>query len=66
MNDRFEQIALDAKDLAYSMVPINRDDPKQFNETFGKKFAELIVRECINQCQTEDSERIRKHFGVEE
>lgn len=30
------------------------------------KFAELIVRECMNQCFTEDGERIRKHFGVEE
>ena len=31
-----------------------------------EKFAELIVRECMNQCFTEDGERIRKHFGVEE
>lgn len=30
-----------------------------------EKFAELIVRECMDQCFTEDGERIRKHFGVE-
>ena len=43
-----------------------------------KKFAELIVKECVSQCWTvseleskgfvvsECSKRIRKHFGVEE
>jgi hypothetical protein len=66
MNDRFEQIALEAKDLAYSLVPINRDDPQKFNEMFGAKFAELIVRECIGQCQTQDADRIRQHFGIDE
>ena len=30
-----------------------------------EKFAELIVRECMNQCFTEDGERIRRHFGIE-
>ncbi len=29
-----------------------------------KKFAELIVIECMDQCFTEDDERIRNHFGV--
>ena len=47
--------------------------PDQFSEetngyggAWEDKFAELIVRECMNQCFTEDGERIRKHFGIEE
>jgi hypothetical protein len=47
-------------------------------EAYLKKFAELIVEECIAQCWTvselesngyvisECSKKIRKHFGVEE
>ena len=46
-------------------------------EQFIKRFAELIVRECVEQCWTvseleskgsvvnECAKRIRKHFGVE-
>ena len=31
------------------------------------KFAELIVKECLVNCQSEmDKREIRKHFGVEE
>ena len=34
-------------------------------DTFLEKFARSIVRECVNQCFTEDGERIRKHFRVD-
>lgn len=29
-----------------------------------EKFAELIINECINQCFSDDGERIAKHFGI--
>jgi hypothetical protein len=29
-----------------------------------EKFAELIVRECANQCLSDDSMRILNHMGV--
>ena len=31
---------------------------------FQKKFAELIVRECANQCLSDDSMRILNHMGM--
>lgn len=35
-------------------------------EVFSEHFAELIVRECIAQCNDGDSQYfIAKHFGVE-
>ena len=39
----------------------------EFSLTELKKFAELIVRECIAQCNDGDSRWfIAQHFGVEE
>ena len=38
------------------------DYPSQ-DEVF-EKFAELIVRECANQCLSDDSMRILNHMGV--
>lgn len=33
---------------------------------FELKFAELIIRECLNFCDDHSEDKIRKHFGVEE
>ena len=30
-----------------------------------EKFAELLVMECINQCFTDDADRIAKHFDID-
>jgi hypothetical protein len=30
------------------------------------KFAELIIRECADQCLSDDSIRILNHFGIKE
>lgn len=77
MNERIEKLAVEARQYAFGEVE-NSQDPtewstKYYNEMFEQKFAELIVRECIKQyntdgCQTqwEDDQRVLKHFGVEE
>jgi len=37
------------------------------NSHVAKTFAELIVKECINQCFSDDEAiRISKHFGITE
>jgi hypothetical protein len=43
MNERIRELAYDAEDYADTMV----DGGSEFHPTFVKKFAELIVRECI-------------------
>jgi hypothetical protein len=30
------------------------------------KFAKLIIRECVDQCLSDDSIRILNHFGIKE
>ena len=67
MNERIRQLAEQAglrftHLMSNPMVPVV--DGK---ETDLEKFAELIVRECIAQCNDGDSQYfIAKHFGVEE
>jgi regulator of extracellular matrix RemA (YlzA/DUF370 family) len=74
MNKRIKQLAEQAgsvADATYAKGP----DAIWLRE-YNKKFAELIVQECLAQvfCDSEDEyritdsiyERIEKHFGVEE
>ena len=66
MNERIEQLAEQAKCYADENSAHYLQNP-HWIETFEKKFAELIVRECALQCvHNEDMDRIEKHFGVEE
>ena len=53
MNERIEQLAVEARQYAFGEVE-NSQDPtewstKYYNEMFEQKFAELIVRECAEQ-----------------
>jgi len=74
MNKRIQELAAQA-----GMIII--DDEFSTHGKFAEKFAELIVKECANQCDllldhkissewsrgTHDCSRaIKKHFGVEE
>lgn len=58
MNERIKQLASQCYELT----------KPDLNERFNKeKFAELIVLECIAQCNDGDSQYfIAKHFGVED
>lgn len=46
MNKRIKELADEAEDYADGIV----DQGGEFHEAYTKKFAELIVRECIGFC----------------
>jgi hypothetical protein len=61
MNERIRQLAEQAGYLPDSFDIGHWDMPE------CKKFAELIVRECICQCDDENSQKyIMSHFGFTE
>jgi hypothetical protein len=68
MNERIQELAYLAEDYADSIV----DQGGEFHETYTKKLAELLIRECISllpeDCQSKDgchtSWTIKEHFGV--
>jgi hypothetical protein len=77
MNERIRELAK----KAYEDVIANTPSFLVTKDLYEEKFAELIVRECANQCDllldhkissewargTHDcSKAIKKHFGVEE
>ena len=74
MNERIKQLAEQA---GYTDAYYESDDGPFVPAEFDKeKFAELIVRECVQLCQEciddgcveaqEPMGKIKKHFGVEE
>ena len=83
MNKRIKEVAEQVeKYISTTNFEGMPEDEMTYDEIFQKKFAELIVRECMNavcdprttylESMTESSamytarERIRKHFGVED
>jgi len=73
MNERIQELAYQAEDYADSIV----DQGGEFHQTYTKKLAELIVRECMEQVWYSREvgingnvsevikDRIKQHFGVE-
>lgn len=71
MNERIKELAQEAYDFSL------RTDGTFYGEVYDKKFAELIVQECLNQCynrglndelyagQLKAAEYIKEHFGIE-
>lgn len=61
MNNQIEQLAEEAGFMDGWFSESGDDCEKEL-----KKFAELIIQECMNQCFSEDDEqRIAKHFGYD-
>jgi hypothetical protein len=80
MNERIEKISEQARQYADSMYPSGLDIAK-WGPAYQEKFAELIVRECVDiidkDAELPDdiggnaylrmaSKKIKEHFGVEE
>ena len=61
MNERIQQLAWAAEDYADSIV----DQGGEFHQAYTRKFAELIIRECIDIVPWQYEENIKQHFGVE-
>lgn len=51
MNERILEYAEQARLHAKSVFPNSIDDPTGWNYEYHKKFAELIVRECVSICE---------------
>ena len=89
MNERIRELALQAGEYANSVYvpPVRSKTPGKiweeghtdWHELYNEKFAELIVKECIQVGGPEDSytdewfkakadsvNKIKQHFGVEE
>ena len=84
MNERIRELAKQAKQYTHDTVAHlervhNRDFTfDEIDEVYDKKFALLIVQECLNQCyyrgmndelyagQLKAAAYIEQHFGVEE
>jgi hypothetical protein len=47
MNERIQALAYEAEEYADSIV----DQGGEFHTTYTEKFAELIVRECVQVCE---------------
>jgi hypothetical protein len=68
MNERIKELAEQAEIYAEQNTEHWKPGP-DWDELFRKKFAELIVRECIDTAFHKghpDLEFLLKHFGVEQ
>lgn len=72
MNSRIEELAYEAEDYADKMV----DAGGEFHQHYTQKFAELIIKECVEVAYKYDEPKlsgpglmigtmIEEHFGVE-
>ena len=67
MNEQMQKLELEAIAYADSKVPANDRYNDIYHSIVRGKFAELIVRECAAIVWNDkDSQRMLKHFGVEE
>ena len=79
MNKRIKEIAEQVeKYISTTNFEGMPEDVMTYDEIFQKKFAELIVRECLNKIENEAAQYaepvwafelvndIKEHFGVEE
>lgn len=77
MNERILELAKKADLIQWDTLPSGARTPDHESVAKAMKFAELIVRECINQCADNGSndewdkglrwaaKQIKQHFGVE-
>ena len=67
MNERIKELIKQAADQTSAAFSSSNFRQSEWESDFREKFAELIVRECIAQCNDGDSQYfIAKHFGVED
>ena len=75
MNEQLDQLALIAKDYAYVTVKNYIDNSAEFEQAYLEKFAELLVKECVEltldykndehyKGWLDYRDEIKKHFGV--
>jgi hypothetical protein len=63
MNQRIQEL-WDQAAKSTAAYPSGQNNSWETQVNFMDKFAELIVRECANQCLSDDCMRILNHMGV--
>ena len=69
MNKQIRQLAEQAEEYAVRVTTGDWEDGLAYQDLFNKKFAELIVGECIDTAfhrGHSDLDFLLKHFGVKE
>ena len=75
MNERIKLLAEQADEYADNKIQMPGEYHPDWHDTRDEKFAELIVRECVEICDNTISDldgwyaackQIREHFGVKE
>jgi hypothetical protein len=77
MNERIQQLAVEARNYAldekriYERVHNTEQCMEEYRDVYNKKFAELIVAECLAECwydatPKQIADNIRGRLGVEE
>lgn len=69
MNERILELYMQAQEFAYKNISKESWNTDNFHAVVSGKFAELIVRECIDTAFHKghpDLEFLLKHFGVKE
>lgn len=70
MNTRIKELAeqawLSLIDETCAVVSDNGRMSLDFLQAYDRNFAALIIRECADQCLSDDSIRILNHFGIKE
>lgn len=82
MNERIKQLAVQARNYAldekriYERVHNTEQCMEVYREGYNEKFAELLVKECVNICNTTTDKgylngvmaghKIKEHFGIKE
>jgi hypothetical protein len=64
MNERIRELAEHAGITTNLDTDYFEKDINKWVDYYSEKFAELIVRECANQCLSDDCMRILNHMGV--
>ncbi len=64
MNERIRELAEQAGITTNLDTDYFEKDINKWVDYYSEKFAELIVRECANQCLSDDCMRILNHMGV--
>ncbi len=63
MNQRIQEL-WDQAAKSTAAYPSGQNNSWETQVNFMDKFAELIVRECANQCLSDDCMRILNHMGI--
>ena len=64
MNERIKELAEQAGITTNLDTDFFEKDINKWIDYYSEKFADLIVRECANQCLSDDCMRILNHMGV--